>query len=142
MQPQDAAALRHKGSPGQLQDVTMLLKRPSETDREARGFGGGAPLAAFWSGKQNAPPVGALEAHGTVTLALGIRDAHRGNSMTPAESRHFFGGTLHDAAELNAALVESRERLAQLRECFRVERSAKMSQPEDERWPAGPEVRE
>jgi hypothetical protein len=38
-------------------------------------------------------------------------------------------------------LVEARERLAQLRECLRIKRSAEMAQPEDESGPAAPELR-
>ena len=43
---------------------------------------------------------------------------------------------------MDAAVIELRERLAQLREGFRVEGSAKMAEPENERGAIGPELGE
>src|SRR5208282_6322013 len=134
MDPLDAPAASHERGAGELENVAVLLNRPLKTDRKARRFGCGPPPTSFGSWKQDAPPVGAFQTHGAIALALGVRNAHGRDAVTPAELAHLFRSSLHDAGDADAAHVELRERLAQLRECLRVEGSAECRKQEVEGW--------
>ena len=140
MDPLNAPTLGHERGAGELENVAVLLDRALETNGKARRFGRRAPPASFWSGEQDAPPVGAFQTHGAVALALGVRNADRGDTVTPTETRHLLRSSLHDAADADAALFKLRERLTQLRECLRVKGSAEMAQPQDERGSASPQL--
>ena len=142
MHPLNASILGHQCGAGKLQDVAVLLKSSFQADRKARGLGRCTPPPPFGRGEQDAPPIRAFETHRAVALPVGVRDANRRNAVPPAEARHLLGNSLDHAADPDAALVEPRQRLAQLRECLRIKRSAKMPQPEDQRGPASPEFRQ
>jgi len=142
MHPLDASIPRHQCGAGKLQHVAVLLKSSFQTDGKARSLGRSSAPAAFGRREEDGPPVGAFETHRTVALPLGVCDANRRYAVPPAEARHLLGCPLDDAAHSDAALVEPRQRLAQLRECLRIKRSTKMTQPEDECGPAGPQFRE
>jgi hypothetical protein len=138
MQPDDAATPRHESRARKLQDVAVLLKSSLQADRKSRSLRLSAPAAPLRPGKRDAPPGGALEAHGAITLPRGIRNANGRDAVAPAEPRHFFRSSLHYAAYADALLLEFRQGLAQLRERLRIERSAEMAEPKDQRRPLRP----
>jgi len=141
MQPDDAATLRNECGAGKLKNVAVLLKGSLEADRKSRGFRLSAPAAPLRPGERDAPPGGALEAHGAITLPRGIRNANGRDAVAPTEPRHFFRSSLHYAAYADALRLEFRQGLAQLRERLRIERSAEMAEPEDQRRPVRPQLR-
>ena len=142
MQPEDFSAPGDQGGAGQLQYVAVFLKSAFETDGTSGCSCRGAATAAFGSGKQDVPPGGSFQTHGPVAFALGIRDADSLGSVAAAEACHFGSGSLHHTPHPDAAFKELRERLTQLREGFRVKRSAKMAEPENQRRTLGPELGE
>jgi hypothetical protein len=142
MEPEDHSAARYESGTGELKDVAVFLESAFEADGMSGSFCRGAASAAFRSGKQDAPPIGAFESHGAIAFSLRIRDADSFDAMAAAEAGHLGGSSLHHATHADAALVEFGKGLAQLRECFRVEGSAKMAEPENERGACGPEFGE
>lgn len=116
----------------------MLLESTFEADGMSGSFCRGAASTAFRSGKEDAPPVRAFESHGAVAFAMRIRDADGLDAMAAAEPGHLRGSALHHATHTDTALAKFGECLAQLRECFRIEGSAKMAKPEYERRAFGP----
>jgi hypothetical protein len=139
MHPSKASIRGHQCGTGKLQNVAVLLERSPQADRKARSLGRSSTPAAFRRREKDARPIGAFETHRTVALPLGVRDAYRRHAVPPAEARHLLGSSLDHAAHSEAALFELRKRLAQLRECLRIKRSAKMPQPHDQREPASPQ---
>lgn len=138
MEPEDLAAASNQRGAWKLQHVAVLLKSPFEADGVPGRFRCGATTAALRTGKQDAPPVGAFESHGTIALALGIREADGLDALAAAKTRHLRGSSLHHAADANPTLIELRQGLTQLRERFRIEGSAEMPEPEDESRPGSP----
>jgi len=118
MDPEDSPATSDQSSAGQLQHVAVFLETAFDADGASGCLGQGAPALALGRGKQDAPPVGALEAHGAVALALGIGYADGFDAVAAAEAGHFGGSSLHHAAHTDAAFGELGERLAQLRKGF------------------------
>jgi len=142
MKPEDLAAANDQRRARELQHVTVLLEGSLEADGASGCLRGGPAPAAFGSGKQDAPPVGAFETHGPVALELRVRNADGLDTVTAAEARHFRGCPLHHAAYPDATFGELREDLTQLRESFRIEGSTEMPEPEDERRAFCPELGE
>jgi len=140
--PQDFSATRDQCGPRQLQHVAVLLERPFNADGTSGRFRCRATTAALGSRKQDPPPIGSFQTHRAVAFALGIRDADGLNPVAPAEARHFDGSSLHHAAHADAAFAEPRECLAQLREGLRIEGSAKMPEPQNQRGTLGPKLGE
>ena len=142
MKPKDFAVVSDQCRARELQDIAMLLESPLEADGTSGCLRSGPAPAPFGSREEDAPPVSAFETHGSVTLALRVRNADGLDAVTSAEAGHFRGSPLHNATNPDAALGELREGLTQLREGFRIERSAEMSEPEDERRAFSPQFGE
>jgi len=142
MEPEDDPVTRHEGGTGQLEDIAVLLEGPFQADGATCGFRSGATAATFGSRKQDVPPAGALEAHGAIALALRVGDAESLDAVAAAEPGHFFRSSLHHAADADAAPLEFRKGLAQLRKRLGVEGSAEVAQPEDQSGSRGPAFRE
>jgi hypothetical protein len=142
MKPEDFPAAGDERRTGKLQHVAVFLKCALQTDRISRCFRLGATTPALRCGKQDARPVRALETHSTVAFTLRIGDTDGLDAVAAAEAGHLGRSSLYHATHVDAAFGELGERLAQLREGFRVERSAKMTQPENERGTGEPEFRQ
>ena len=142
MEPEDLAVARDQSRARQLQDVAVLLKCAFQADGAACGFGAGAALAEVFGGPEDFQPGGALESHGAVASAGGIRDARMLDAVAAAESRSFLCISLDHAGDADSALIEFGERLAQLHEGVGIEGSTEVAQPEDERGTLGPRIGE
>ena len=116
----------------------MFLESPFQADRATCRLCGGAAAASFGGRKQDSPPVGAFKSHGAIALAERVRNADSLDTVAPAEPRHFFSSSLHNASDADPSLLELGQGLAQLRKCFGIERSTEMAQPENQSGPAGP----
>ena len=142
MQPKDAAIATDQGGTGELENVAVLLEGAFEADSAARGFGIRAALAEASSGQKDFPPGAALQSHGAIALAGRIRDANLLDAVPATEACGLFRRALHNTAHANPAFRELGERLAQLREGMGIKRSTEMTQPENERRSAGPQIGE
>jgi len=142
MQPQYFSALRNQRRARELQHVAVFLEASLNADRTSGCLRRGTAPAAFRGGKQDPAPARSLQTHGAVAFALRIRNANRLDAVAAAESRHLLAVSLHHAPHADPALLELCQRLAQLRERFRIERSAKMPQPENHRRAIRPQLRE
>jgi hypothetical protein len=142
MEPQDFPGAGNERGTGQLQHVTVLLETAFNADGASSRFCSGAAAAALGGRKQDAAPVRALEAHGAIARALGVRDAEGLDAVATAETRHLGSGSLDHATHADATLAELWESLAQLRERFGVKRSAEMAEPQEERGTFAPQLGE
>jgi hypothetical protein len=139
MHPENLAAPCDQSGAGQLQDIAVFLEGAFQTDGTPLLLGTRAVLPFRARGENDAQPAGAFQAHGAVAFARRVRDADFLHAMPSAEPGSLFGRALDHAADAHAALLEARERLAQLREAFGIERSAKVTQPQDQRRALRPE---
>ena len=142
MKPKDPAAASDQRRARKLQHVAVFLESSLEADGASGSLRGSPAPAAFGTGKQDAPPVGAFKTHGAIAFALRVRNADGLDAVTSAEARHLRGSPLHNATNTDAAFSELGERLTQLRESFRIEGSTEMTEPEDEHRAFSPQLGE
>ena len=142
MDPENLAIAADEGGPGELKDVAMLLECAFQADTAAGGFGLSPALSQACCWQEDFPPGSALQSHGPVALAGGIRDAYVLHAVPTTESRGLLRSALHNATCPDTALLEFGQRLAQLHEGVRVERSTEVPEPENQGWAVRPRFRE
>ena len=127
--PDDLTASGNERRAGQLQYIAMFLEGPAEAYGTPCRTCFFTPVPEGRWCPQDPPPRRSFETHRSIALAFGIADTDSGHTVTPAEFLCLRSRSLHNARYPYASLLEIGQSIAQLREDFHIERSAKVPQP-------------
>ena len=99
-----------------------------------------SPPAQGIGSEEDVSPGSPAKTYEPIAFLMWIRDANPFQPMPAAKSRGLLRSALYHAGQTYPERLKLRQPLAQLREYFRIELSPKVTQPEHQCRPLGPEL--